>query len=94
MLKRILIILFPVIFIGFILASEDEYNKNSQNRDDPVLDNIPSRESFANVPMFTHSEEPIYENPDRLIFKYEIPKHLLSARQASQNKKKILFASR
>ena len=41
MLKRILIILFPVIFIGFILASEDEYNKNSQNRDVPVLDNIP-----------------------------------------------------
>ena len=51
---------------------------------EPVLDNIPILESLAIVPVFNTSEEPINENPERLIFKYIIPKHLLSALQASQ----------
>jgi len=50
----------------------------------PVLDNIPIRESLARVPMFTHSDDDIKENPERLIFKYIIPKLLVSALQASQ----------
>ena len=36
---------------------------------DPVLDSIPTLESLANEPVFTHSEDPIKENPERLIFK-------------------------
>ena len=59
----------------------------------PVFDNIPIRESRAKVAMLTHSDELIKENPERLIFRYVIPKLLLSALQASQYKNKILFAS-
>ena len=36
---------------------------------EPVLDKIPTLESFANVPVLMHSEEPINEKPERLIFK-------------------------
>ena len=50
----------------------------------PVFDSIPTLESFASVPAFTHSEEPINEKPERLIFRYIIPKARLSALHASQ----------
>ena len=36
---------------------------------EPVLDNIPTLESLASVPVLTHSDDPIKENPERLIFK-------------------------
>ena len=36
---------------------------------DPVFDSMPTLESLTKVPVFTHSDEPINENPDRLIFK-------------------------
>ena len=59
----------------------------------PVFDRMPSLAFFASVAMFTHSDDDMYENPERRIFRYIIPKLRISALQASQNIKKILFAS-
>jgi hypothetical protein len=39
----------------------------------PVLDSMPTLASLARVPVFTHSDEDIKENPERLIFRYIIP---------------------
>ena len=36
---------------------------------DPVLDNTPTLASLANVPLLTDSDDPIKENPERLIFR-------------------------
>ena len=54
---------------GSLFAMGTTLSVNIFFASDPVFDNIPTLESLANVPVFTHSDDPIKENPDLLIFK-------------------------
>ena len=51
---------------GSLLAIGTTLSVNIFLASDPVLDNMPTLASLAKVPVFTHSEEPIKEKPDRL----------------------------
>ena len=58
---------------GNLLAIGTTLSVNIFLASEPVLESIPTLASLAKVPVFTHSEDPIKENPERLIFRYDIP---------------------